>query len=132
MSPILSTLPQPRHVLCRTTMLYQVVRLKFCPCGRTFTLVNTCTYLKPSTQTHLATMSWHIVLGNICIMYLISNGKPTTCNFCIVTVPSRKKCCGTSLRFVAIHVPRISCLVCTRPYTIHMLRNIMSYNIVAK
>ncbi len=32
-----STLPQPRHVLCRTTILYQVVRLNFCPCERTFT-----------------------------------------------------------------------------------------------
>ncbi len=32
-SPIPSTLP--RHILCRTTMLYQVVRLNFCLCGCT-------------------------------------------------------------------------------------------------
>ncbi len=36
MSLIPSTLPRPQHVLCRTTMLYQVIRLNFCPCGRTF------------------------------------------------------------------------------------------------
>ncbi len=36
-SPMPSTLP--RHVLCRTTMLYQVVRLNFCPCGRTLKLL---------------------------------------------------------------------------------------------
>ncbi len=36
MSPLPSTLPQPQHVLCRTAMLYQVVRLNFCPFGRTF------------------------------------------------------------------------------------------------
>ncbi len=35
-SPLPSTLP--RHVLYRTTMLYQVVRLTFCPCERAFTL----------------------------------------------------------------------------------------------
>ncbi len=38
MSPIPSTLP--RHVLCRTTMLYQVVWLNFCPCGRTLIIQN--------------------------------------------------------------------------------------------
>ncbi len=26
----------PRHVLCRTTLLYKVVRLNCCPCGRAF------------------------------------------------------------------------------------------------
>ncbi len=38
-SPIPSTLPRSRHVLCRTTMLYQVARLNFCPCERTFRLL---------------------------------------------------------------------------------------------
>ncbi len=28
----------PRHVLCRTTLLYKVVWLNCCPCGRTLTL----------------------------------------------------------------------------------------------
>ncbi len=28
----------PRHILCRTTLLYKVVWLNCCPCGRTFTL----------------------------------------------------------------------------------------------
>ncbi len=58
--------------------------------------------LKPSP--HLATMSQDIVLHKICIVYLILNGRPATCNFCIATFPNRDTMSQDIPNTFAIHM----------------------------
>ncbi len=49
---------RPRYVLCRTIMLYQVIRLNFCPCGRPLCWMRHASEVFNTLQFHYFEVGW--------------------------------------------------------------------------